>query len=265
MNQRSSGIAGIAGALALACTFQANAARGIRTDANSGNGWLTCGSAANPCSTLPAGLSFNPFGLDPNATLIPDLTKDTTGAPPGLFSTLETQQNWSTLTQAPGLEFEWLNTPAGETPDPFGSQTYAQVIFWDLGAAFNNDEPGLVESIYSPSLQLLGPNQPGSWEISFNYLPGFANFPFDTSELSASLSLNGNIYTASYSVLNDDFLDTFVFYNNQLYAPTGWVISDPTASVPEPGTFALLLVGLAGAFGMRRMRGRQSVAPLSGA
>jgi hypothetical protein len=93
------------------------------------------------------------------------------------------------------------------------------------------------ESVYGPNPTLdssgspepLGPALPATaqtpftaWEIEFNYTNPSA---------PASLEFGGNIYTASAATLSSSNLNEFVYYNGNLYAPTGW--ASPTVSAPE--------------------------------
>jgi len=266
MNRRSLGIAGILGALALTCTIHANAARGVRTD--TGNNWDACSSI--PCLTLPDGLSFNPFGDD--LGLNPSYVTGTDNAQVETFPDL--QEDW--MSNAPGRDFGWTD-PAELPPDELaGNFTYAQVLFFDLGSASTHVDQESFPDLYAQhetetvmgfdeggNLVALGPNQEGTWELAFNY--AFSKFPssYDYTNLSASLIWDGFLYTAGYDVLNTNEYNTFVYFGGELYEPKNWTKTAIVTDVPEPGTLALFLVGLAGVILVGRRR--RSVASLSGA
>ena len=81
MNRRSLGIAGIFGALALACAIQANAAKGIRQDFGRLGlhaASLTPAGSANPCMDLPD-VSFDPFGFGLTPSAMTDTNPDGVG------------------------------------------------------------------------------------------------------------------------------------------------------------------------------------------
>jgi PEP-CTERM motif len=260
MFRRSLGIAGICGALALTCAIQANAAKSIRQDMNQ---WASCpvtaGGESNPCVALPD-VSFDPFGsgMAPTATTDKD-DADVFGNDFGR----ELQYGWQS--SVPGLDLRYLSA--------FGQ---AQVLYFGLG------EGDLSELVYPPDFDFqfndegdLDPqsallNRPGTWEIAFNY--NFTDSTISPDAFSASLTWDGVVYSAPYSVLNSNEWNTFVYYGpdpdvagstGHLYVPTGW--STPGASVPEPGTLLLLLIGIAGLIGTRFLKRPRPAAALTAA
>jgi len=281
MNHRSLGIAGICGALALACALPASAAKQIRTD--SGNNWDSC-SASNTAS-FPAGVLFNPFGGSGSFSFSTPLFTHTT-CPEGtdvfddegnfvrtdyVTSALGSMQaGW--IGQIPATGRGWENPDVRSEGDPetidplLGNRYFAQVLFFDLGAGDANEsisyfnEQGFLDS---------KPNQPGAWEIAFNYdfdkfptLGDGSDYPLDS--LFASLSWNGSVYRADYDTLKDGQLyASFVFDGRDLHAPVGWTKNGPVASVPEPGALALFVMGLAGLIGAHFLRRRRPVASLT--
>jgi hypothetical protein len=123
----------------------------------------------------------------------------------------------------------------------------AQVVFFDLSG-------NSLQSVYSPNPLFdtsgepipLGSAGGNAWEIEFNY--------DTTPSTPASLAFGGNIYTASANTLSPDNLNEFVFFNDKLYAPTGWTESSGTVAAPEinPVSSIAALTFLAGCLAVLR-------------
>jgi hypothetical protein len=245
------------GAASVACLVislnlapSANAAHPIRTDTGTSqfpgtdNGWNPCGAS---CPTLPSGLTVNPFGSDPATAPILAYAlggSSTSVQVPGGGG--DTQQSWSV--NVPGLSNFY--TSNGIT---------AQVLYFNL-----SNQPS--QTVYAPpnasnQSTKLGPANGTVWEIEFNYGQSTALGATANPTTSASLDLNGKIYTASATVLDNSNSDEFVDYGGKLYAPAGWVESSGSsgaAEAPELNTtttgsaITLLLCGLGILLGGRR-------------
>jgi hypothetical protein len=217
---------------ALACSFLlAVGAPSASADViiNTGGG---VGTATFVDNVMP---SFNPpFGVTPFETLIGEKSFTSRGDMTHSVTVPETGDRHFTFGAASGLR--WVETVTNDTGFAWSSFSFALD-----GAIFYPDSPANVPSFVTltgtgagvTNVALLGPELPNGWTLTQDLTDTIISADFSSDPLGDGESFS--VYIALLVPIGQEF---------QL-----------TQSVPEPGSLALLAIGLAAlGFGARRKR-----------